>query len=492
MNDPAYRTAVECLKLLGARAISSLELVDHCIARIESLDAQFNAVVARDFGRAREKARAADEARAAGNDIGPLHGLPVTIKDSFQTAGLVTTSGAPELRDYVPAENAVAVQRLVDAGAIILGKTNVPIHAGDWQTYNQVYGRTNNPWDVSRTVGGSSGGSAAALAAGFVPLELGSDIAGSIRMPASFCGVYGHKPSHGIVPGRGHIPGPPGTLKEPDLSVVGPLARDAGDLGLALSVLAGPDVLAQSGWKLELPQPRADRLADFRVGFWMDDSLCPIDATVRTELEATVETLRSHVELIDVGSVLRLDAIAPLYIRLLMGMAGENAPRPLQLAGHVLRPCYTVAAHLGLRTDVIIEAAVRSVNLSHADWSRANEERARLRWRCHDLFRDIDVLLTPVGPVAAFAHQTQGNHLSRKITVDGTKYPYTNLMPWIALANTAYLPATSAPIGMTPDGLPIGIQIIGPYLGDETTIRFAELLADIKGGFHAPRAVQRY
>ncbi|MGB5375926.1 MAG: amidase family protein, partial [Polyangiales bacterium] len=289
MDELSYRSALECLAALRNRDVSSLELVDACIARIEALNPELNAVVATDYDRARETARAADAARANGDALGVLHGLPMTIKDSLETAGLVTTSGAHELRHHLPEEDAVAVHRVVDAGAIVLGKTNLPIYAGDWQSYNAVYGRTNNPWDVTRTVGGSSGGAAASVAAGFVPLEIGSDIAGSIRTPAHYCGVYGHKPSHGVVPGRGHIPGPPGTKSEPDLAVVGPLARTAGDLQLALDVIAGPDTLMRDGWSLNLPASRAGRLSEFRVGYWLDDPLCPIDASVRDELEATIE-----------------------------------------------------------------------------------------------------------------------------------------------------------------------------------------------------------
>ena len=312
MNELGYRSASECLTLLRGSEVSSVELINSCIARIEALNPEINAVVAKDYERAQERARVADSARSKGEDLGPLHGLPMTIKDSLETAGLVTTSGAPELRNHVPSENAVAVQRVIDAGAIILGKTNVPLYAGDIQTFNAVYGRTNNPWDLTRTVGGSSGGSAASLAAGFVPLEIGSDIGGSIRTPANYCGVYGHKSSHGIVPGRGHIPGPPGTKSEPDLGVMGPLARTAADLRLALDVIAGPDTLARDGWVLELPPPRAEKLEDFRVAYWLDDSLCPIDSKVRDELESTIEALRPHVKLLDIGATLQLERIVPV------------------------------------------------------------------------------------------------------------------------------------------------------------------------------------
>jgi len=486
MNDPSHWTARECLEALSERKVSSLELVDACIARVEALNPSLNAVVATDYDRARERARAADEARSRGNHTGRLHGLPMTIKDSLETAGLVTTSGAPELRQHVPTEDAVVVQRVIDAGAIVLGKTNLPIYAGDWQTYNAVYGRTDNPWDTSRTVGGSSGGSAASIAAGFVPLDIGSDIGGSIRTPANYCGVYGHKPSHGIVPGRGHIPGPPGTKSEPDLAVVGPLARSAGDLELALEVIAGPDSLASEGWKLELPAPRADRLEDFRVGYWFDDPFCPIDSTVRRELEATIDALRPHVKVVDIGKPLDLAVIVPLYVRLLMGVIGGDMPKPLKALTGALLPIYALAESLGIDGDAITKNAARGIRLSHSEWNRANEGRTRLRWQCRELFKNIDVLLTPVGPVTAFPHQTGGNHMSRRIMVDGRKRPYMDHVSWIALATAAFLPATTAPVGVTTDGLPVGIQVAGPFLGDRTTIRFAELMSKTRAPFQPP------
>ena len=486
MDELSYRPASECLALLRNGEASSLELVDSCIARIEALNPELNAVVAKDYERARESARAADSARSKGKDLGLLHGLPMTIKDALETEGLVTTSGAPELRNHVPTENAVAVQRAIDAGAIILGKTNLPIYAGDWQTFNALYGRTNNPWDVTRTVGGSSGGAAASIAAGFVPLEIGSDIGGSIRTPANYCGVYGHKPSHGIVPARGHIPGPPGTKSEPDLAVIGPLARTAGDLRLALDVMSGPDALERDGWALELPPPRAEQLKDFRVAYWLDDPLCPIDSKVRDELEATIEALRPHVRLVDIGAPLQLEKIVPLYVRLLLGVIGTDMPMPLKLLTRILLPYYALADRLGIKTDLVTNNAVRGMHMSHGDWNRANEGRTHLRWQCHELFQGIDVLLTPVGPVTAFPHQTGGNHLSRRIIVNGEKRPYMDHVSWIALATAAFLPATSAPVGVTPDGLPVNMQIIGPHLGDKTTIRFAELLAEVRGGFQAP------
>jgi amidase len=301
--------------------------------------------------------------------------------------------------------------------------------------------------------------------------------------------VYGHKPSHGIVPSRGHIPGPPGTKSEPDLAAIGPLARTAGDLRLALDVIAGPDTLARDGWKLALPPPRAQRLEDFRVGYWVDDPICPIDSEVRAELEAALEALRPQVKLVRPDLTFDLERIVPLYTRLLLGVIGTDMPLALKLLVRASLPCYALADRIGIKTDLIRKNAARGMHLSHSDWNRANEGRTRLRWQCHELFRQIDVLLTPVGPVAAFPHQTGGNQLSRKICVNGEDRPYMDHIPWIALATAAFLPATSAPVGITPNGLPVNIQIIGPHLGDKTTIRFAELLAEVRGGFQRPRAL---
>ena len=250
--DLATATAGDLTQAIQRRELASRELLDALLARADQVNPNLNAIVAWDTDRAREAAAAADEATAKGKLTGPLHGLPMTVKDVWETEGLVTTSGAPELAQHVPSADALAVRRLKDAGAIIFGKSNTPAYAGDWQTYNGVYGRTSNPWDLSRTAGGSSGGAAAAIAAGLTPLELGSDIGGSIRNPSHFNGTYGLKPSWGVVPVRGHIPGPPGSLIQVDVGVAGPLARSVADLRMALHVVAGPVPEDAAGWRLEL------------------------------------------------------------------------------------------------------------------------------------------------------------------------------------------------------------------------------------------------
>src|SRR5262245_47651398 len=285
VSEFAYVTAIALAQKIRQREVSSREVLDHLLARIATLDTRINSVVTTDAERARAEADEADATLARGAIRGPLHGVPMTIKDSFQTQGMRTTSGAPELADFVPSEDAWPVARLREAGAVIFGKTNLPIYAGDLQSYNEVFGTTNNPYDLSRTPGGSSGGSAAALACGFTPLELGSDIGGSIRLPSHMSGVVGHKPSYGIVPAHGQIPGPPGTLTLADLAVAGPMARSVEDLALGLDILAGPNRWDHPAWRLELPPPQQRTLKEYRVAAWLDDPHCRVEPEVRTLLE---------------------------------------------------------------------------------------------------------------------------------------------------------------------------------------------------------------
>src|SRR6516162_5947504 len=292
MSHIAFRSATELADAIRRRELSSREVLDHYLARIERLNPPLNAVVTLDAERARRAADAADAAVARKETLGPLHGVPMTIKDTYEIAGLRTTCGFAAWSEHVPDDDAEAVRRLRDAGAVFIGKTNVPSLASDWQTYNPIFGVTRNPWDRERTTGGSSGGAAAAVATGLTAMELGSDIGGSIRVPSNWCGVCGHKPTWGIVPQRGHLPPPPGTLADTDLGVMGPIARSVEDLGLALDVLAGPDGHQTAGWRLELPPARRTARRDFRLATWLDDPTYPVDAQVRTCLETAGDALR--------------------------------------------------------------------------------------------------------------------------------------------------------------------------------------------------------
>src|SRR5918997_5517534 len=327
MTDWADRSSTEIVAGIRAKEVSSRELLATFLDRVEHRS-DINAVVTLDVERATAAASAADEAVARGEPLGPLHGLPMTVKDAFETEGLRTTSGAPELAGHVPERDADAVARLRAAGAVIFGKTNLPVYAADIQTFNDVFGVTNNPWDLSRCAGGSSGGAASALAARLTPLELGSDIGGSIRNPAHYCGVTGLKPTFGIVPIRGHIPGPPGSLGEGDIGVAGPMARTVEDLELALGVLAGPDAARGVAWRLELPPPRAGDLEGYRVATWLDDPAAPVDRSVLQLLEGAVGTLADAGARVDHEASLGVDLqeIAEVYLQLLVGVLANGYP----------------------------------------------------------------------------------------------------------------------------------------------------------------------
>ena len=479
-----YRTATELVAALAAKTVSSRELVDDAIARIEALDGKLNAVVVRDFTAARQAAAAADEALAHG-DRRPLVGLPMTVKEQFNIAGLPTTWGEPKFKDWRPPADALAVTRLKTAGAIILGKTNVPLQLADWQSYNEVYGTTNNPWDLSRTPGGSSGGSAAALAAGFVALELGSDIGGSLRAPAHYCGVFAHKPSLGLVPQRGG--GPPETPALPmriDLAVMGPMARSARDLALGLAVLAGPDEMTDGiGYTLALPHARHQALKDFRVLLIDTHPLCPNAASVTEAIHQLADRLtqsgcsvaRSSPRLPDLARTTRL------YVKLLLAFFSVDLP--------VDRRQYLEAAAKALSPgdESLAAQRLRGLTISFPDWIHANRVRAGMRMQWENLFQDFDVILCPAMPTPAFPHD-HSPQLTRRLEIDGKQVPYDDQIIWASIATLFGLPATAAPIDRTSTGLPIGVQIIGPYLQDHTTIRFAELIEQEYGGFVPPPA----
>jgi amidase len=483
MREVADRTAVELCAALAGGELRSRDLLEAFVDRIERRNGPINAVVATNLAAARARADAADRSIARGERLGPLHGLPMTVKDTFESVDLPTTAGAPELAGHFAARNADAVERLLGAGAIVFGKTNSPLMAGDFQSYNEVYGTTRNPWDPKRGPGGSSGGSAAALAAGLTSLELGSDIGGSVRNPAHYCGVYGHKPTFGIVPLRGHVPGPPGTLTTPDLAVAGPLARSAPDLRLALGVLAGPDPIAAKAWRLELPPARGERLADYRAALWLSGGPIPLAREVGDCLQRAADALaRNGVKLDDRARPdFDPDEIYGTYKRLLAGAMATAVPEP-DFARMEAELAALAPEMQGFDEDQTRGAAAR-----HRSWLIEDERRQHLRARWAEFFRDWDVLLCPIMPTAAFPHD-QGPIEDRTIEVDGARYRYWDQVFWAGFATVAYLPATVAPAGRTRAGLPVGIQIIAPHLEDLTSIRFAELAADAIGPFEPPPA----
>jgi amidase len=464
--------------------VTSAELTDEAIARIELDDKAINAICVPDFDRARTAARDADQARARGDDR-PLLGIPVTVKESYNIAGLPTTWGVPLHRNHMPAEDAVQVSRLKAAGAVVLGKTNVPLGLQDVQSFNEIYGTTNNPWDHGRTPGGSSGGSAAALACGFGALSIGSDIGGSLRTPAHFCGVYAHKPTLGLAANRGMVPpAVPALPAEEGLAVVGPMARTARDLTLLLDVMAGPDPLTHGvAYELTLPPARHERLCDFRVLVLDDHPFIPTGSAVRAGVNRVADALVEGGARVERHSPLLPDLAeaAVLYTQLLFSSTGARLPVE---AYEQLR---ARAAGLSPDDQGLDAVRLRGLVFSHRDWIEANNRRERHRHGWRQLFAEFDAVVCPVTPTPAFPHDHNPDLLERRIDIDGVEYPYLDQLVWAGLATMPGLPATAVPAGRSPEGLPVGVQLIGPMFEDRTPLRLAELLEREIGGFQAPR-----
>ncbi|AYF74816.1 amidase [Nocardia yunnanensis] len=479
----SFRAAEELSTALRSGAVSSVELTEEAIARIERDDKAINAICVPDFERARAAAQRADRALADGVDL-PLLGIPVTVKESYNMAGLPTTWGLPQHRDFIPDQDAEQVARLAAAGAVMLGKTNVPLMLQDWQSYNDIYGTTNNPWDHGRSPGGSSGGSAAALAAGFGALSIGSDIAGSLRVPAHFCGIYAHKPTLGLVSTRGMVPPPlPPLPTEADLAVAGPMARTARDLTLLLDVMAGPDPLTRGlAYRLELPAPRHESLSEFRVLIVEEHPLVPTGSAVRAALGRVADALTAEGARVQHHSALLPDLTeaAELYIQLLVAGFGAGMPaeRYEQLRA--------AAAALPADAQGIDTAWLRGATATHRDFlvAAGGRERHRHQWRA--LFGEFDVVICPIGPTPAFPHDQNPDVQARRLEIDGAAYPYGDQLHWPGVATMPGLPATAIPAGLSPDGLPVGVQLIGPMYEDRTPLRLAELLEARIGGFQPP------
>jgi len=459
----------QIIAALEAKDVSARELLDAHLERIERLDGPINAVVTLDVTRARESASTIDQQRASGATVGVLAGVPTTIKDAIATEGIRSTGGAVELRDHIPVEDATVVTKLRDEGAVIFGKTNLPRWSADYQSYNELFGTTNNPWDLQRTPGGSSGGAAAAVAMGFSPFEIGTDIGGSIRLPASFCGIYGHKPSFGVVPTHGYLDNPTYHRSVADVNVFGPLARSIDDLELLLGLIAGPNLDDARAWQLHLPAPKAASLGDFRVAAWFDDALGPLDPTLTAIYEELVTSLDDAGARIDTEARPAIDPILAARLGMvLIGSATELSETPEELADR------------------------RSAGdlLAHRDWDEMDRQRGLVRGSWAEFFTDVDVLLCPVTCVPPFehVHATAGSNFSQSSLADHRDRPYLDLLYWNSLIGSSYLPVTTAPVGRTSHGLPVGVQIVAPYLDDRTALAFARCLQEVIGGYEPPPA----
>ena len=450
MTDIGLRSTVEQADLIRRGEISSRELTTHFIERIERLDDEINAVVTRDFETALAESDAADASQQKGQSLGVLHGVPVTVKDALQTKNLKSTGGATELRENIPSQDAAAVASIRREGAIVMGKTNLPRWSGDIQAYNDIFGTTNNPWDISRGPGGSSGGAAAAVAMGFTSFEIGTDIGGSIRFPAAFNGVWGHKPSFGVIPTTGYLDHVDGGLNEADINVFGPITRSVEDLELLLKVMKRNS----PPWVANLGAAPTD-LRDLKIGAWLDDEFCPVDIEVREQLEKVVDALEKD------------------------GISVDRSAHP------EIDP--DEAAMLGLwLVQRAISQSTDSDGPGHRIWLDRHARREELRLKWAQFFNKYDAVIMPVCFVPPFEHQQQGDFGSRTLTCNGEERPYIDVVKWTTMVGMAYLPSTVPPIGLGLSGMPIGCQVVGPYGGDQLTIALAGRIGDLLGGYQPP------
>jgi amidase len=480
MEHLAFVPAVSLASMIRHKDISARELLEFYLQRVEHYNPRLNAIICRQDEKARQRADAADAALARGEVWGPLHGVPMTIKESFDWVGSPSTWGNPGYQHNYPPRDALAVERLQTAGAVVFGKTNVPLMLADWQSFNDVYGTTNNPWDLTRAPGGSSGGAAAALAAGLTGLELGGDFGGSIRNPAHYCGVFGHKPTYGIVPRQGSSR--PGVYAPADMAVSGPLARSADDLAVALEVLAGAECLDAQGWRLELPAPPKRALHDYKVAVMLTSPCCAQDSELTDQLQQAVDGLaRAGVRVDDTARpAIDLQRAHHLFLLLLRAATGTGISDQ-QFAGHLAGAEQRTAEDWSYRAYLD-----RAVTLSHRAWWQLHNEREQMRLAWADFFHEYDLFLCPAAASAAFPHDHAGERPERTIPVNGGRELTTDQMFWAGLSGMVYLPASVAPVGLTRSRLPCGLQIVGAFLHDRTCIDFARLVAQELGGFTPP------
>lgn len=480
MTVDAYSTALEIAAAIKNKDISATEITQTYIDRIEQYDTEINAVVVRRFEAALKEAAEADARVQSGEALGPLHGVPMTIKESYVLADTPSTWGIEAFADNMSSEDGLAVARFKAAGATFLGKTNVPTDLADYQSYNPIYGTTGNPWDTSRTPGGSSGGSSASLAAGFAALEAGSDIGGSIRNPAHFCGVYGHKPTYGIVPMQGHALVP--NIPDADLAVCGPLARSAGDLSVALDIMAGPAPREATGWRLELPAGDISDLSKLRVAVWHTEAIAPVDTETRDRVQQVADTFARLGAKVDDQARPDFDFTAAHanYQTLLTAVMSAALKGDLLAAAEERAARYTAG-------DQSAEAvSARAAVISHRDWIRTNTKREKLRLAWQQFFEDYDLLICPQMATPAFPHDQSEPLAMREIQVDGVAQAYFQQSFWSGIVVNSYLPSTVFPTGLSKSGLPIGLQAVSAPYRDHRCIQTAGLITEHLGGFEAP------
>jgi amidase len=479
MDKLHYKSAVDIAELIRSKKVSAVEVLEHFLKRIETYNSKLNAIIWMDAERSRKRAREADAALARGETWGPLHGVPMTIKESFEVPGSPTTWGLPEMKDNVTETSALAVQRLEKAGVNLFGKTNVPLMLADWQSYNEIYGTTNNPWNTALTPGGSSGGASAALAAGLTGVEAGSDIGSSIRNPAHYCGLFGLKPTYGIIPQRGHRL--PDGYAPADINVAGPLARSAADLDIMLDVMSGADEIDENCWKLDLPKSAATSLKGLRVAVKLRDPLCEIDGAYGDVLQAFVDKLAKAGAIVKEGEPdIDTRRLFEVYVLLLRATtSGRTTDAEIEGLKASL-------AALGANPDPYLQLMIRGVTLSHRAWLPLNNERYKLRYAFDAFFKDWDVLICPVAASAAWPHNQEGERWRRTIPINGKPQPTTSQLFWAGYSGVVFLPSTVGPAGFTKEGLPVGYQAIARHGYDKTAIAFSRHVEREIGGFVPP------
>jgi len=474
-----YRSALELARLLRARKISAHELLESCLDQYALHNHALNAVIVADIGRAKRAALASDKRLKKGAPLGPFDGIPMTAKESFDWKGTPSTWGSPAYRDNIAEKDATAITRLTSAGAVMYGKTNVPLMLADWQSFNDVYGTTNNPWDVKRSPGGSSGGSAVALATGMSVIEIGSDIGASLRNPAHYCGVYAHKPTYGVVPYGGHLLS---NVEPSDISVAGPLARSARDLTAMMKILVGTEGIAARGVSYHLPDLKQSSLKQFRVAVMLSDSVSEVDQPVQDLIAKLAQFLNRKVKKIshEARPAFTTREAMDVYIALLRS-ATSRRQSDEEFANNV-----AIVGGFQPLDDSYYAKMTRAYVMAHRTWLLVNERRHQMRLIWDRFFDDWDVLICPAAASAAFPHDHVGDRHERTIDVNGKKVPTTDQLFWAGYSGGFYLPSTVAPIGITPQGLPVGVQIITRQYGDYTSLRFAELLEKEYAGFVPP------
>jgi amidase len=480
-GDPLLLPVSGQRALLRDRKLSAVELLDLTVARIDRLNPAINAAVHIDADAARKAAVEAD-ARMKRGEARPLEGLPVTIKDALDVAGMPSTGGSPALKDRIPLVDAVAVQRLREAGVVILGKTNVPVFSGDFQAFNPMHGVTSNPWNIEYSAGGSSGGAAAAVATGMASFEIGSDQGSSVRWPSATNGIHGLKTSWGLVSNWGIVPPPPEkrTERNVELVVVGPMTRHAADLDWLLPIISGPRNTAVGG--PALPAPRRTEPRGLRVALWLDEPFAPVDGRVSDGVRHAARLLADQGAIIGERArpAFRFEEAYEVFALLNHWIVGYGLPPRIRdkIAGQASRFAPGDLSHQALQT--------RGIRMTPGLYQEVDRRRKGLIRQWAAFFDKWDVILCPPAPVASLRHDHEPNIMARTLDVDGGQVPYLNFLHWAALAAGGNLPATVAPAGLTPEGMPRGVQIIGPFMQDRTPIAVSAMLEAIQGGFRPP------